>query len=255
MGISLDKIQAEAPELLSIAKNADTLLKSRNLTGLTAEVALALDFSGSMRPDYKSGAMQRLLDKVLGIATQLDDDGEIDLYIFATQAEYLGKVNLKNFRGIIDKFTAGKHMGTTNYADTFKKVVAQYNHVAGGKTGGIGSLFTKKSGANEPLAKPADKPGLVFFITDGVPDSKPAAVKELIAASYRPIFWQFLSIGSEEIVFLKKLDNEVKGRWIDNANYKEVGQADQLTDTQLLTYVLEEYPDWVEEERFRKQIL
>lgn len=45
MGITLDKLAADAPELLSLAKTASLLLEKKNFTGQTAKVALVADFS------------------------------------------------------------------------------------------------------------------------------------------------------------------------------------------------------------------
>lgn len=258
MGISLVKIEQEAPELLSLAKKADSAVSLHRLRGQKSKLALALDFSGSMRRDYSNGSMQRLAEKVLALATQLDDDGAIDLFIFDTQAEYLGEVTLKNFRSIIEKLTSGRRMGRTNYADLFRKLVDFYKltpQKATNKSGGFGSFF-KKSATSEyaPLTSPANEPVLVIFLTDGAPDSKAEAVAELTKASYAPIFWQFLSIGKENIPFLQKLD-DLDERYIDNADYKPVGNVDTLSDEELFNMILDEYPSWIVEQRKRGQIL
>lgn len=256
MAISINKVEREAPELLTLSKAASDAVRSNRLGGQKAKVALALDFSGSMRKRYQSGAMQRLVEKVLALATQLDDDGAIDLFVFDTDADYLGEVTLENFRGFIAKVTDGRHMGTTNYHDLFKGVLDHYdltpqrNIVAGG--GLVGD--TRKFDEYAPLSSPINEPVLAIFLTDGSPDSKTKAVKELVTASYAPVFWQFLSIGSESIKFLEKLDDEVKGRYIDNADYKPVGDVDKLTGDELYSMVLDEFPDWVIEERKRGQI-
>lgn len=256
MGISLDKIEKEAPELLSLAKKADSAVSLHRLRGQKSKVALALDFSGSMRNEYRNGSMQRLAEKALALATQLDDDGAIDLFLFDTQAEYVGEVTLQNFRSIIDKLTSGRRMGTTNYADLFRKLVAFYKLTpeTASTGGGFGGLFKKASSVGySPRTSPVDEPVLVIFLTDGAPDSKPQAVEELTKASYAPIFWQFLSIGRENIPFLQKLD-DLDGRFVDNADYKSVGNVDTLSDDELYNMILDEYPAWVVEQRRRGQI-
>lgn len=256
MGISLIKIEQEAPELLSLAKKADSAVSQNRLRGQKSKVALALDFSGSMRNDYRNGSMQRLAEKVLALATQLDDDGAIDLFLFDTTAEYVGEVTLKNFRNIIDKLTSGRRMGTTNYADLFRKLVAFYKLTpeASDAKGGFGGLFKKSSSAGyAPRTSPVNEPVLAIFLTDGAPDSKPQAVEELTKASYAPVFWQFLSIGRENIPFLQKLD-DLDGRYVDNADYKPVGNVDTLSDDELFNMILDEYPAWIVEQRRRGQI-
>jgi hypothetical protein len=249
MGISLDKVEQHAPELLSLAKSAQQVLQDRDLTGLTAEVAIVLDFSGSMRSLYSDGSVQKLVNKVLALATQLDDDGEIDLFIFESRAHYLGKVSLGNFRNIVADYTRTKSMGTTDYAGAFRKVVEQFNHGAGQKRGLFGS---KKAAGNAPLSAPVPTPALALFVTDGAPDDQRAAAEALTAASFRPIFWQLISIG-RPIPFLQRLD-DLDGRYIDNADYFPVASLDSLTDEKLFGKVFDEYPAWVEEERKRGQI-
>lgn len=260
MAVSLGKVQEKAPELVSLVKTADEVLGLRQLRGQKAKVALCLDFSGSMRRRYNSGEMQRLAEKVLALGTQLDDDGAIDLFIFDTKATYLGEVTLDNFRGAIDRYTKGRHMGTTDYAGLFRLVQDHYgfgNLGANGNGAGklLGGLFGKKPAASTPapLSNPANEPVFAVFLTDGAPDSRPAAIEAITKASYAPIFWQFLSIGRESIPFLEKLD-DLDGRYIDNADYKPVGEVDNLSDSQLFEYLLDEYPGWVQEERRRGQI-
>ena len=252
MAISLDKIEKEAPELLSLTKKASEAVKQHRLGGQKSKVALALDFSGSMRNDYRNGSMQRLAEKVLALATQLDDDGAIDLFIFDTKAAYMGEVTISNFRGVIDAYTKNRSMGRTNYADLFRVLLDHYK-LTPKETGGGFMGFGKKKDAYAPLSSPVNEPVLVIFLTDGSPDSKKEAVDELTKASYAPVFWQFLSIGSDSIAFLQKLD-DLDGRYIDNADYKPVGDVDNLPDEKLYDLLLDEYPAWVVEERRLGQI-
>lgn len=237
MPLSLEKVGQAAPELLAHATNAADAINASPLRGQLSKVVLCLDYSGSMRKQYKNGAMQRLTDKILGLGTQLDDNGAIDLFVFDAAAAEIGEVTLKNFRGAIDRLVASRRMGTTNYAGAIELIDKKYRPRK--------TLFGKK-GLPEPT--------LVLFLTDGAPDSKPAAVRALTAAASAPIFFQFLSIGDESIPFLQKLD-DLENRFIDNADYKPVGDVDRLTDVELFAMLLDEYPAWVAEMRSRGQIL
>lgn len=254
MGIDLAKVEQKAPELLSLAKHANEALNLRKLNGQKAKVALVLDYSGSMSGQYRTGAMQRLAEKILALGTQLDDDGAIDLFVFDSQAAHLGEVTLDNFRGSIDRLTSGRRMGTTNYAAAFDAVVKHYGFNPQKTASGSGGFFRKKTpDLFAPLTTPAGEPVFALFLTDGVPDNPTAAVEAITRASYAPVFWQFLSIGRQSISFLERLD-DLDGRYIDNADYKPVGDVDQLTDTKLFDLILDEYPGWVAEERNRGQI-
>lgn len=245
MAISLDKVSAEAPGLLSLAKKADDVVARKGLVGHRAKCVLCLDHSGSMRGQYKSGAMQRLAERVIALATRFDDDGDIDVFTFDTSARYVGTLGLSDYEGGIDRLVTG-HMGTTNYAEAFRSVTGRF----GFETERHGFFGGSKLA---PLKRPADYPVYVVFLTDGSPDSKREAKEELIKASYAPVFWQFLSIGSERIEFLQKLD-DLSDRYVDNADYKPVGDVDALSDERLYEILLDEYPNWVAEERRRGQI-
>lgn len=261
MGLSLDKIEKKAPELLSLAKKAQDVVGDR-LGGQVSRVALALDYSGSMSRQYASGAMQRLAEKVLALGTQLDDDGFIDLFLFDSSAAYAGEVTIDNFRTVVADYTRGRRMGSTNYADLFRAVVDMYDLNPHRSVvvrtervkGGLFKKDTTREVTESQLAPVySELPTLVVFLTDGSPDNRAHAVQELTAASYAPIFWQFLSIGNESMDFLQKLD-DLTGRYIDNADYKPVGNVDRLTGERLFELLLDEYPGWVKEQRKRGNI-
>lgn len=269
MPLSLSKIEAEAPSLVSLAKKSRSALDATSLNGQTAKFALVLDYSGSMSAEYASGRIQAFAEQALAFGTQLDDDGAIDLFVFDSTAVYLGEVTINNFGDAIKKYTSRRRMGTTNYAAAFTAVAEHYKldgplkalsaPVAAAPTSGLRGFFKKATTATpvaapvKGLTTPAGQPVLALFLTDGVPDSPADAVSVLTALSEVPIFWQFVSIGQRKIEFLQKLD-DLTGRWIDNADYKHVTSVTKLTDDQLVHILLDEYPDWVAEEKNRNQI-
>lgn len=255
MGISLSKVGEQAPELLSLAKKAQFSLSKHDLVDTKAKVALVLDYSGSMNSLYRSGAMQQLAEKVLSLGVQLDDDGAIDLFVFDSGAAYLGEINLNDYQGSIDRLRGNRHMGTTNYAAAFLAVRDHYfgnqYTVASAepqKRGLFGLGKASAAPAQNAAPTAAELPVYAVFLTDGAPDSKPAAVKALTEVSHAPIFWKFLSIGSEEMAFLQKLD-DLSDRFIDNADYKPIGQVDSLSPAALYDVLLDEYSGWLKEAR------
>ena len=247
MGITLDKVEQKAPELLSLAKTAATAIDTARLGGQKSKVALVLDYSGSMSQQYRSGAMQRLVEKVLALGVHLDDDGEIDLFTFDSAARFEGTVTLDNFRGVVDDIVRRRRMGTTDYAAAFSAVLKHY----GLSPKASGGLLRRRS--YEPVGAADGQPVLAVFLTDGAPNSRTEAVTEITRASYTPVFWQFLSIGSESIAFLQKLD-DLEDRYVDNADYKPVGNVDKTRPEDLYGMFLDEYPGWLAEERRRGHI-
>jgi hypothetical protein len=248
VAISLDKVQAKAPELVSLVKQADSALGRYGLGGEIAAAALCLDYSGSMHRRYKSGEVQALAEKALALATRFDDDGAIDVFAFDSSAVYLGQLTLDDYKGGIDRLLKGRRMGTTNYAAAFTLVNSHF---------GFGSdpVMQKKGlfGLRKQPAQPAQPaqvqapttvPVFTIFVTDGAPNSTGQAADAMRAISGNPIFWKFLSVGSESISFLERLD-DLTGRVVDNANYQPVGEVSWLSDDRLFDLLLEEYPDWL----------
>jgi hypothetical protein len=255
MAISFQKIEEKAPQLVQLAKLSRVELSKKELDGQRAKVVLVLDNSGSMGQTYKSGAMQRLAEKVLAVATGLDDDGNIDFFVFDTSAAYLGEISLDDYVGSIDRLRGNRHMGTTDYAGAFYAVRDHFGFappVAAAppaKKGFFGGLKKELTPTVAPAQQgPADVPVFAVFLTDGGPNSKAQAVKALTEVSTAPIFWKFLSIGREDMAFLQKLD-DLTDRFVDNADYKHLGNVDDLTDKDLFKALLDEYPEWVKEVR------
>lgn len=226
--VSFHKLEQQAPELGSLAKKAQFNLSKHGLEGQPAKVALCLDHSGSMRGVYAGGQLQALAERVLALATQLDDDGAIGVFFFGTEAWYAGELGLTDYRGGVDRLREGRHLGRTDYAGAIRAVRDHY-----GMTG-------EADGFRLPV--------FVLFLTDGAPTSRAAAEKELRDAAAHPVFWKFLSIGDEEIPFLQKLD-DLNGRVVDNADYQAVGDLAAVKDQALFDMMLVEYGDWLRQVR------
>lgn len=221
--ISLDKIQAEAPGLVNLAKTASITLEKKGLNGHRAAVYLVLDHSGSMHPHYASGAVQKLAEQALGLSVNLDDDGIVPTVFFGTSAEDPADISLGSYTGAVERLRP-RSMGSTNYADAMHTVITHYC----------------TSGASDPA--------LVVFQTDGEPDSRKDAEKLLKDASKLPIFWSFVGFG-DELVFLRRLDDlrvGFGGRKVDNASLFETGHNPlRVSDADLYDGIMHEYPDWL----------
>lgn len=219
MAISLEKLATTAPTLVSLAKGAQVRLHRQGLSGHRAKVALCLDHSGSMRRLYSSGLVQRLAERVLALATQIDDDGAIDVFAFGTTGSYLGELTVADFAGGVDRLTLRMRYGTTNYAGVMELVRTHYR----------GTVL----------------PAYVMFVTDGAPDSKSKASRQIVDASREPLFWQFMGVGGGPFDYLRRLDESVGGRLVDNANFFEVPDLALLPDDALYAAMLAEYPSWL----------
>ncbi|MGW7595723.1 VWA domain-containing protein, partial [Streptomyces rubiginosohelvolus] len=75
--VSLEKVAAQAPGLVSLYKTAAVSLAKHDAGGQRAAVYLVLDRSGSMRRYYRNGSVQHLAEQTLALAANLDDDGVV----------------------------------------------------------------------------------------------------------------------------------------------------------------------------------
>ena len=96
-------------------------------------------------------------------------------------------------------------------------------------------------------------PVYVMFITDGAPTDKSVATKQIRSASYEPIFWQFLGIGSDRFEYLQRLD-DLDNRYTDNADFfavtdDELVGRNPISDDALFERLMTEYPDWLRRAR------
>ena len=93
-------------------------------------------------------------------------------------------------------------------------------------------------------------PVYAMFVTDGAPGDRPAPSSRCTAASYEPVFWQFMGIGkASSFAFLEKLD-DLEGRYTDNADFfavtpDELMGASPIPDDALFERMMTEYPDWL----------
>lgn len=205
--------------LMNLTKTAAVSLEKHGLADERAAVYLVLDHSGSMRPHYKSGAVQHLAEQALGLSANLDDDSSVPLVYFGSRVEHYFDVLLHNYAGIIDRTHALAHWGSTNYQAAISATVTEH----------------KASGATDP--------GLVIFQSDGDPDSAAAAEAALRAASNEPLFFAFIGFGNN-INFLKGLDN-LTGRTVDNASFFHAPDPFAVTDADLYDGITAQYGQWL----------
>lgn len=230
----LNLSKEESLQQLNLKKEKIELLclEKSPLNDLTARVAVVMDFSGSMRPLYQDGTVQAILDRLLPVAMQFDDNGEMEVWLFDNEYRRLDDISLDNYYEYLkNSRVLNKPMGGTRYAPVINDIIKTYTTT---------SLFKSKS----------KLPALVLFITDGdnYYGDKTPATKAIINASKEPIFWQFIGIGNSDFDFLKSLD-DMEGRYIDNANFFSVNDLMSISDDELYKRLLNEYPSWITEAR------
>ena len=229
----LNLSKEESMDLLDLRKDTlDLLLLDKeSIQQRPARVAAVLDCSGSMSELYKNGTVQAVIEKLLPIAMKFDDNQEMEFWAFSNEFYRLPNITLRNYYGYVDKYIYKKiDMSGTSYAPVMHDIVRKY-------------IFED----------PADMPSLIMYITDGDNCDESDTVSELTASSYTPIFWQYIGISSRDtsFSFLKKLD-EMKGRYVDNANFFELNDILEIRDKDLYERILGEYPSWLEYPEVKK---
>ncbi|MED4452038.1 vWA domain-containing protein [Metabacillus fastidiosus] len=211
---------------------ASIVLEKKNLKNVTARVGLVLDISGSMRKLYREGVVQEVVERILAVASQFDDDGSLDVWVYDNEFSRLPAVTEKDFKDYVDKNILNNDsihkFGRNNEPLVMEDVIRKY---------------TEEEQSKEPV--------FLVFINDG--GCKPGIKKFIVESSTKPIFWQFVGIGNSNFDVLKKLDT-MEGRFIDNANFFHLDEIETVSDEQLYNLLLNEFPSWLKEAK-EKEII
>ncbi|TQS00922.1 vWA domain-containing protein [Paenibacillus ottowii] len=217
-----------------LKKNAQLVLTKKNLTNVTARVGLVLDISGSMRSLYKNGTVQKVLERIVAVASSLDDDGVLDVWVYDHRFSRLPAVTENDVDNYVEKHILSNDylpkFGRNDEPPVMRDVIAKY---------------TKEETSSDPA--------FVIFINDGgVKRGKGDNIDNaVIDSSGEPIFWQFIGVGESDFGVLKKLDN-IEGRVVDNANFFQIQDIESMEDNQLYELLLNEFPSWLQEAKEKR---
>ncbi|WP_280392857.1 vWA domain-containing protein [Nocardia brasiliensis] len=246
-GVRVDDVPAAAPEpqvrtvpgeaALSFEKREKLDLRKRavakvlidkNAFGIRARVVLVLDKTGSMQKQYRNQVVHRVVQRMVPIATQLDDNGRLEAYLYALSFAKLPDI-------------------TVEHSDEWAQT---YLHLAGNHAG---IDYDRIGGRNDELpimrdilssVRPGDGPTLILFFTDGGFANKREISVLMREAARLPVFWQFIGLGKANYGLLRTLD-ELSDRLVDNAGFFALDDIDRVDDGELYTRLLGEFPDWL----------
>ncbi|MGE7092194.1 vWA domain-containing protein [Lysinibacillus sp. NPDC048646] len=204
-------------------QTAKLVLEKKNLKGVVARVGIVLDISDSMRKLYRQGVVQEAVERVLAVASQFDDDGALDVWVYDNEFSRLPAVTEKDFVGYVEREilnNVGVHkFGRNDEPLVMEDVIKKY--------------------VNE---EPSQDPAFIVFINDG--GCKNGIKRFIVESSTKPLFWQFVGIGDSNFDVLRKLDS-MEGRFIDNANFFHLDSMETITDERLYEQLLDEFPMWL----------
>ena len=209
------------------------MLEKRSLPSITAEVVAVIDASLSMEQLYSGGAVQDALQRVVPVALNFDDNGDIPVYVFSD-----------------DFAKAAASLTRDNYADFVDQQVIPIAGWSGTQLAGVLTAtaadlgFVPAGGGDPSPHSTSGLPAIIYVFTDGEnADVEPTA--DLLRALSRAgsaAYFNFIGIGDEPFAFLRRVADE-----LPNVNFARVadmaatGGGDAIYDYLLPT----ELTDWL----------
>ncbi|MFK4800975.1 VWA domain-containing protein [Streptomyces sp. MPA0124] len=238
-----ERLPVDMRKRLSLRKEQVAVsLSKHGAAGVTARVILVLDASGSMSFLYSKGVVADVVERMAAVAAQLDDDGEMQAWTFASNPARLPDLRLGELPdwlrlhvrvGEISLFRRGRKKGlhpeqvdmrAVGIQNEEQKVIAEVR------------AFVRDH--------PAPVPTLVLFFSDGGVYRNAEIERELREAVEEPAFWQFVGLGRSNYGVLERFDT-LPGRRVDNVGFFAVDDIGTVPDPELYDRLLSEFPSWI----------
>ena len=200
------KVNLAKKPIVDLRKDAGRSIRRRNLGGLQMDIEVVLDRSGSMEDEYQSGLVQRVLDRCHALCAELDPDGQMPVTLFHNSAKQMPELTAQNVDGYVQAHISREPYGGTSYAPPLRQILQRRR--------------CEKSFLGK--VKPAQRPVMVLFITDGVNDDAYATAQVMQELSKEaPVFVKFIGLdtgANVRFTTLERLD-DMSGRSFDNADF------------------------------------
>ncbi|MFD8518434.1 VWA domain-containing protein [Streptomyces capillispiralis] len=238
-----ERLPVDMRKRLSLRKEQVAVsLRKHGAAGVTARVILVLDASGSMSFLYSKGVVADVVERMAAVAAQLDDDGEMQAWTFASNPARLPDLRLGELPewlrlhvrvGEISLFRRGRKKGLDPIQVDMRDVGIQNEEQ---KVIAEVRAFVR--------ANPAPVPTLVLFFSDGGVYRNKEIERELREAVEEPVFWQFVGLGRSNYGVLERFDT-LPGRRVDNVGFFAVDDIGTVPDPELYDRLLSEFPLWI----------
>ncbi|MFF5156092.1 VWA domain-containing protein [Streptomyces sp. NPDC000348] len=238
-----ERLPVDMRKRLSLRKEQVAVsLRKHGAAEVTARVVLVLDASGSMSFLYSKGVVADVVERMAAVAAQLDDDGEMQAWTFASNPARLPDLRLGELPewlrlhvrvGEMGLFRRGRKKGLepsqvdmrdVGIQNEEQKVIAEVR------------AFVRDD--------PASAPTLVLFFSDGGVYRNKEIEHELREAVEEPVFWQFVGLGRSNYGVLERFDT-LPGRRVDNVGFFAVDDISTVPDAELYDRLLSEFPQWI----------
>ncbi|MFC4372573.1 VWA domain-containing protein [Nocardia halotolerans] len=202
------------------------ILIDKSAFGTRARVVLVIDKTGSMQKMYSAGTVHRVVERMIPVATQLDDDGTLEAYLYALTYAKLPDITVA---------------GAEQWAKTYLHLKGTHQGIDYDRIGGRNDELPVMRAVIDTLTT---EPTLVLFFTDGGFAKKREIAALMREAAHLPAFWQFIGLGKANFGVLRTLD-ELDDRVVDNAGFFALDDIDRVDDAELYRRLLGEFPDWL----------
>ncbi|PIM67929.1 stress response protein [Streptomyces sp. JV178] len=243
-----EQLPVDMRKRLSLRKEQVAVsLRKHGAEGVTVRVILVLDASGSMSMLYSKGVVADVVERMAAVAAQLDDDGEMQAWTFASNPARLPDLTL----GDLPQWL--QHHVRVGELALFRRKKPQKGLLPGQvdmRAVGIQNEEQKVIAEVRTYVRehPAAAPTLVLFFSDGGVYRNKEIETELREAVDEPIFWQFVGLGRAQYGVLERFDT-LPGRRVDNVGFFAVDDISRVPDTELYDRLLSEFPSWIREAR------
>ena len=178
------------------------MLEKRNVPSITAEVVAVIDASGSMKGLYAGGAVQDALQRVIPVALNFDDNGDIPVYVFSSRhgkaTDSLTRHNYADY--VVQHVLRHADWGGTLLAPVLTEAVSDLGFLGGG-------LLAKLFGGGPSAVSTSKLPAIVYVFTDGENEDVAAAERLLVdlGRAGSQVYFNLIGIGNAPFAFLRRV--------------------------------------------------
>ncbi|MGW1531642.1 VWA domain-containing protein [Streptomyces aureus] len=243
-----EQLPVDMRKRLSLRKEQVAVsLRKHGAVGVRARVILVLDASGSMSFLYSKGVVADVVERMAAVAAQLDDDGEMQAWTFASNPARLPDLALGELPEWLERHVRVGELTLFRRKKPKKGLLPGQVDM---RAVGIQNEEQKVIAEVRAFVRehPAAQPTLVLFFSDGGVYRNKEIETELREAVEEPVFWQFVGLGRSNYGVLERFDT-LPGRRVDNVGFFAVDDIGNVPDPELYDRLLSEFPSWMKEVR------